>query len=200
MQRESYQKAKSEAKDDEDFARRLLSTLTDEEKIDYYRKEEQQEDILDHTKPCIPTSVGEHTVESPAPVWLKDGFDFLMHKVCKETGFKYYGGPNDFDETKVEARSIKAFQRLAHARLHDRRICITQDGYIGLVPSASRPGDLICVLHGGSTLFVLRPGSSIGDSERFQMIGEAYMHGMMDGGAISAAKMLGHKEESFTLT
>lgn len=42
------------------------------------------------------------------------------------------------------------------------------------------PGDQVCILFGGNTPFVLRPCN-----EYYQLVGECYIHGMMDGEAMA---------------
>ena len=70
----------------------------------------------------------------------------------------------------------------------DRRFFISSSGYIGLVPSATMIGDRICVLSGGRMPYVLRPchkktGEDVSDSLEYTFIGDAYVHGLMDGEA-----------------
>ncbi|PQE04207.1 heterokaryon incompatibility protein [Rutstroemia sp. NJR-2017a BVV2] len=57
-----------------------------------------------------------------------------------------------------------------------RRLIITQGGYLGLAPASSMAGDIIAVLPGCPTPLVLRR-----EGERFRVIGEAYVHGIMSG-------------------
>jgi hypothetical protein len=60
---------------------------------------------------------------------------------------------------------------------HKRRPFFSDKGYIGLVPYDSKAGDLICIIYGAVTPFILRKRPETG----FQLIGEAYVHGIMDG-------------------
>jgi hypothetical protein len=55
----------------------------------------------------------------------------------------------------------------------------TDHGRMGLGPFDSKPGDVVAVLLGGSLCFILRPRGDF-----FEMIGEAYIQGLMDGQAI----------------
>ncbi len=55
----------------------------------------------------------------------------------------------------------------------------TEEGYIGLAPKATRPGDQICVLLGCDKPLVLRPTSSL----QYQVVGECYVYGLGDGKA-----------------
>ncbi|RSL76654.1 hypothetical protein CEP51_009768 [Fusarium floridanum] len=49
-------------------------------------------------------------------------------------------------------------------------------GYVGLGPAAMEPGDVIVIFYGAHVPFVLRP-----KGQEFQLLGEAYVHGIMDG-------------------
>jgi hypothetical protein len=61
-----------------------------------------------------------------------------------------------------------------------RSFFVTKDGCLGLGPRAAKPGDIVTVLLGGQTAFVLRPT----DDEYYQVVGEAYCHGFMDAEAV----------------
>ncbi len=69
-----------------------------------------------------------------------------------------------------------------------RRMCVTKKGFVGMVPpltvardeNVTRRGDVVFLVRGADVPFVLRP---IGEEKdkRFQLVGEAYIHGVMDG-------------------
>ena len=61
-----------------------------------------------------------------------------------------------------------------------RRAFVSSRGHIGLGPKTARPNDVICIFAGGQTPSILRPT----DGGRYQLIGEAYVHGIMDGESI----------------
>ena len=68
---------------------------------------------------------------------------------------------------------------------------ITRKGYLGIGPGTMRVGDEVCVLVGGTVPFVLRPMAQIDDdasSQEYQLLGECYVHGVMEGEAIRDAK------------
>jgi hypothetical protein len=93
--------------------------------------------------------------------------------------------------------------------LFGHRLCVTDWGYIGLVPPGTRPGDSICIIWGSATPFVIRlsnryqkivvkehelnddSGKKEDDSdneledelyaEEFVLIGSCYIHGIMQG-------------------
>jgi hypothetical protein len=52
-------------------------------------------------------------------------------------------------------------------------------GYIGLGPAHLSPGDQICILCGAIVPFLLRPRRD--SKSKYLVIGEAYVHGIMDG-------------------
>ncbi|ETN40841.1 uncharacterized protein HMPREF1541_05121 [Cyphellophora europaea CBS 101466] len=61
-----------------------------------------------------------------------------------------------------------------------RKFCITSEGRLGLVPGFSQPGDELVGFVGCPTLYA---GRSSGNGYRF--VGSAYLHGLMDGSALS---------------
>jgi Heterokaryon incompatibility protein (HET) len=65
-----------------------------------------------------------------------------------------------------------------------RRPFISEDGYVGLVPAETVPGDLLAVVNGASVPHVFRRQKD--DSDGWQLIGEAYIDGLMDGEVITA--------------
>jgi hypothetical protein len=62
-----------------------------------------------------------------------------------------------------------------------RRFTVTEDDYMGLVPAGTQPGDLVCIIFGAQTPFLLRPAVC----GTYKIVGECYIHGMMDGEMVS---------------
>lgn len=64
-----------------------------------------------------------------------------------------------------------------------RRFCVTGRGHLAMVPPGVEEGDSLAILYGLHTPFVLRtvPGEG---PKRLVMVGEAYVHGVMDGEAM----------------
>ena len=60
-----------------------------------------------------------------------------------------------------------------------RRLVTTYGGYLGLVPAGAKVGDVIAVIMGCDVPLVLRPVR--GETSRFTLIGECYVHGIMSG-------------------
>lgn len=63
--------------------------------------------------------------------------------------------------------------------------CVTAKGYIGMVPQVSKVGDDVCLIYGSNVPYVLRDLGKREDGvvgeRRCQVVGNAYIHGMMDG-------------------
>jgi hypothetical protein len=80
-------------------------------------------------------------------------------------------------------RTASAFS----ARLSTARFCITERGYLGLVPHGALPGDSIVLIDGGAVPFLVR---GCGNAERpylTTLVGECYIHGIMHGEALRFA-------------
>lgn len=91
---------------------------------------------------------------------------------------------------KLELANLRArrapgrtYQEVRHAlrrAVRNRRLCVTEKGYLGLVPRQAGIGDRVCVLVGCHVPFVVREEAD-GPEERFRLVGECYVHGVMDG-------------------
>lgn len=74
---------------------------------------------------------------------------------------------------------------------YNRRFYRTTAGRFGWAPDQARAGDCICVLYGGSVPFVLRPV----EHGRFEVVGDAYLHGRMFGEGMPADAGIDDDEE-----
>jgi Heterokaryon incompatibility protein (HET) len=82
---------------------------------------------------------------------------------------------------REEAKIVPYGRRLV-LTLVARRIFLTENGLLGLGPQSLMAGDHIFVLFGARMPFLLRPLSlAEGSSQRYEMVGEAYIHGIMQG-------------------
>ena len=64
-----------------------------------------------------------------------------------------------------------------------RRLATSETGYMGLVSHQAQIGDVIYMLWGGSVPYLLRP-----KGDGFWIVGECYVHGLMDGEAMNLFK------------
>ncbi|KAH8780991.1 heterokaryon incompatibility protein-domain-containing protein [Diaporthe sp. PMI_573] len=80
-----------------------------------------------------------------------------------------------------------------------RRLMVTKKGYIGLAPHRCQPGDHVAILAGGAVPFVLRKNGvgrqdnesvnlGNGSAASYEVIGDAYVHGIMDGEAFKICR------------
>jgi hypothetical protein len=77
---------------------------------------------------------------------------------------------------------------------YGRRIFVTRNGTIGLGPASLQKGDLVAVLFGGLTPFVLRQRD-----DHYLLVGECYVHGQMEGEAIDEWEEGSREAENFNL-
>lgn len=71
----------------------------------------------------------------------------------------------------------------------------TDNGLFAQAPPHTRPGDLVAIFVGVNMPVVLRPRT---ESATYQMVGPAYVHGVMDGEAI-ACRGANTEMQSFTM-
>ena len=69
------------------------------------------------------------------------------------------------------------WSRAANGASKNRVFARTEKGYFVLGPKVMEEGDVVCVLHGGKMPFALRPCGG----GKYLLVGECYVHGIMDG-------------------
>lgn len=77
----------------------------------------------------------------------------------------------------IDSDGATSFRNAVVCHCAGRSFIQCRDGRPGLAPRSTQAGDLVCLLHGGDVPFILRPL----DSSRFTFVGEAYIHGIMQG-------------------
>jgi hypothetical protein len=80
---------------------------------------------------------------------------------------------------KEENPFMEAFVSAVIRASNNRRLCITSNGYMVLASAKAKESDLICILLGGQTPFVLRRRNG-----QHYLVGACYVHWMMDGQAM----------------
>ena len=60
-----------------------------------------------------------------------------------------------------------------------RRFGTTDKGYMGMFPAQTQERDIVALIYGARTPFVIRPITN-----SYHFIGECYVHGIMDGEAM----------------
>ncbi|PNP51219.1 hypothetical protein THARTR1_08123 [Trichoderma harzianum] len=115
--------------------------------------------------------------EIPASRWLEQAALYLM------------GALGDSRAVSLEMRKLAAeakckhkkeeWSRSANGASKNRIFARTESGYYVLGPAVMEEGDVVCVLFGGKLPFCLRP---VG--KRYLLVGECYVHGLMEGEAL----------------
>lgn len=71
---------------------------------------------------------------------------------------------------------LESFIEALVDQVFTQRFLVTKRGYVGLTHFQSKRGDIICLLEGGSVPMILRACEG-----GYRVVGEAYVHGIMDG-------------------
>ena len=139
--------------------------------------------MLDNRHPITALTLGDATTMSGRLSAIKSAWkDGKQSIVGPKTGTVF--------QWHIEQKNITAAVRQTTV---GRAFFISKEGWIGLGPVPVRPGDRIVVFEGAETPFVLRKVGSNGDDdgektekkEEWQVLGDAYVHGFMDGEGLS---------------
>jgi hypothetical protein len=103
-----------------------------------------------------------------------------------------YAGTNHLSLRKES--SLESFYDEAEIVCTDRRIFQARNGDFGLGPSSAREGDIIVVLFGGNTPYILRP-----HDQAYLFVGQAYVDDLMQGQLVDEMEAGRVHEEEFHL-
>ncbi|KAK3059223.1 hypothetical protein LTR09_000789 [Extremus antarcticus] len=98
------------------------------------------------------------------------------------------------EETASRIAAADNYNRAYWQHGHQRLLFTTDTSFVGLSRAGIREGDHVCLLAGGQTPFVLRPCG-----REFQIVCEAYVHGIMDGGLWGGRKASEEPRTEFVL-
>jgi hypothetical protein len=84
------------------------------------------------------------------------------------------------DKGNVGLYVARMYSRYVERMAKNRLFCSTSQGRVGWVPAEAEAGDTVCILNGARVPFILRPIA--GRDSVFRLVGEAYIHGLMQGG------------------
>jgi hypothetical protein len=88
-------------------------------------------------------------------------------------------------KTRKPAKVLEDLQTALRAALKMRRFAVTEKGYFALVPRGAQLGDEVAVFDRACVPFVIRRKQVGGDGGKFELLGEAYVHGIMEGEVMS---------------
>ncbi|KAF4988898.1 hypothetical protein FGRMN_9479 [Fusarium graminum] len=138
------------------------------------------------TNGCIGADRSRAYESIPKEQWLANGAAYLVRALNKPNAIK--------PEIHGLAKTGDPFKWSHKATLvtRYRAFAITVGGWYVLGPDVMQHGDVIAVLYGGRTPFMLRPR----EGGTWMLLGECYVHGMMNGEVFELA---GVQEEDFVI-
>ncbi|KAH7117448.1 heterokaryon incompatibility protein-domain-containing protein [Dactylonectria macrodidyma] len=142
---------------------------------------------------CRPAPADCHSYFSAALKMRSNLVHWVKSNEAAPGSFEYYYHTRALDrafgsrEEAVECnRLAQEFEGPMGIHIVRRRFCVTEGGYIGVVPPESQVGDYVCIVYGAQTPFVLRlfdedemVNGQMGDIH--ELVGDCYFHGMMNG-------------------
>ncbi|KAH8810070.1 heterokaryon incompatibility protein-domain-containing protein [Hyaloscypha sp. PMI_1271] len=170
---------------DDDFAfkdGRHLVQPTQSLGLNPYQDEEGLRTAFWHTLVAGQSAAGDLSLNNCAAV-LDIPIISLGRNTMSAQCFHFEGFRAHNSHLKGEPPSHELVQEIMYrvsVLMAGRKFLITGNGYLGWAPNTSKKGDIIAVLFGCTTPMVLRP---IAD-KRYEVVGEAYVHGFMEGKAM----------------
>ena len=114
---------------------------------------------------------------------------------CREQATRYvhianhYKGKVGTPLTKAHDALVNKFVQRVQEVVLNRRLVETECRRLGLAPYRVKRGDFVCILFGCSVPILLRQQNDADTHEEyFQIIGDCYIHGIMDGQLIEMAR------------
>jgi hypothetical protein len=123
--------------------------------------------------------------ESPHPYYSDEGWRSVAGKAFREF-FSALKRARDSRESQIKLEmSVLAGYVFSKANISDRSVYLTNDRELALATVACRRDDIVCVLFGGRTLYVLRhENGEDDDNPRYSLLGPAFIDGYCDGEAM----------------
>jgi hypothetical protein len=130
------------------------------------------------------TPIGDWDSTSNSPTNLKNqparAGDLMLNSYRALRGFSEHleGCGSDLLKSIPSALVSMRYLEVLECKSRRRKMFITSQGYLGLGPENMQPKDLICIFLGGHVPFIVRE-TAVGG--QYELIGEAYVYGIMDG-------------------
>lgn len=121
-----------------------------------------------------------------APAEYAGGWIVLrkIHQATQGDGSRDWTGI-DISDMKGNANNYIALCNAIGVNCSGKKLCITDRGYLGYVSSESQIGDKICIPFGSAAPYIVRENKE----GVFMLVGECYVHGIMDGEAMKERDM-----------
>lgn len=97
-------------------------------------------------------------------------------------------------DTQPHIQHIARYDQAVLVASENRCFFSTTSGHVGIGPKVILPGDIVAIIYGSRMPFVLRQSG-----EYYRMLGDSYVHGIMDGEAVPVGEASGTLHETFTI-
>lgn len=176
-------------------AREIMSTLnsypTEPCVLDAYWRTLIANKTIDGTKPG-PEFYDAYQAAFYKPLVTKEDLDFAAHPPSLLGTIRFQVKKlfrTDPDEGYLPLQSRPYVERMGPTVAY-RRFGTTNKGYMGMFPAQTQVCDVIAIIYGARTPFVIRPTAN-----GYHFIGECYVHGIMDGEAMIKVDPDNHWED-----
>jgi hypothetical protein len=105
------------------------------------------------------------------------------YQLCRSGILRAVVKSTELQQRKDDFTFAARYWKLMATRCSNRRLFTSRRGYLGLGPAVILVGDIIAVILGLDTPLVLRRAGS----DSYRIVGEAYVHGIMDGEAMKGS-------------
>jgi len=116
---------------------------------------------------------------APAPSWYKRA---CRHAIAQRTPNNNDVKIKDLISDGSESLGVEFLKRVRDVTWNRKFFSTMIEDRLGLAPRKAREGDIVCIFYGCSVPVLLR---KIRKREEYEFVGECYLHGMMDGEAVS---------------
>ncbi|PQE03876.1 hypothetical protein CJF30_00006585 [Rutstroemia sp. NJR-2017a BBW] len=139
------------------------------------------QDVTNHfIQQCHQFTVADNSASNSKTfaAWYHQNQNLIVsRKSIKKWAHEVFPPPNDLSTSRIYSDDFFDYRSSVH--WESRRMITTAAGYVGLGGNVCKSGDVICVIYGCATPIILR-----GKGNAFQLVGEAYIHGIMNGEAL----------------
>jgi hypothetical protein len=152
------------------------------------KKTEENSVAKDSSEDLPPESLWRTLVADRGP---NGGYAPVFYRRACQYAFKQSGIASAINTEQlldsISLSMVKEFLHRVQEVVWNRQLIKTKRGYLGLAPEAAEKGDMVCILYGCSIPVVIREV----EGGNHELVGECYVHGMMDGAAL--AVQINHK-------
>ena len=148
--------------------------------------------LIGDSWPILTSGQTMPTRSIPAPPSILENYRHFQVKVAEEgaslarlPGSEHWDPDFDYSHLLEPAESAMdpddydmGAKYLGNLVVRGKRVCLTADGHVGLVPHLTQIGDEIVVVPGLQRPILIRPSAGLG---QYDLVGSCYIHGIMAG-------------------